>query len=107
MSNTRHSRPYRSLRSMRVQNRRKAEASALDEMLEEGVPARHINRLQSYWAQIPEPWDDKPHAAGKEYHNKNYWTKWREERTAPRYSKRTAQKHLLADTMGTAIAAGI
>lgn len=107
MSRTRHNRPNHSIHNMRVQNRRKAEAAALDELLEEGCSPRHINRLQSYWAQIPEPWDDKPHAAWREYHNKNYWTKWREERDTPRYSKRAAQKHLLSDTMGAAISAGI
>ncbi len=87
MSNTRHALPQHSLHHMRVQNRRKAEAAALDEMLEEGVPIRHINRLQSYWTQIPEPWDDKPNAAWSEYHNKNYWTKWREAANAPHWSK--------------------
>lgn len=107
MSRTRHNRPTHSIHNMRVQNRRKSEAAALEAILEEAVTPRHINRLKSYLSQIPEPWDDKPHAAWREYHNKNYWTKWREERDAPRFTKQSAQNRHVADTKEMAIAAGI
>ena len=77
MSNTRHALPYRSCRNMSVQNRRKSEEAALDELTELDVPFRHRNRLVSFWTQCPEPWDDKAHSAWGEYHNKNHWTKLR------------------------------
>ena len=70
MSRTRHALPSHSLHCMKVQNRRKAEEAALDELKESGVYFRHVNRLTAYWSIIPEPWDDKPCAAWGEYHNK-------------------------------------
>ncbi len=113
MSNTRHARPSRSIHNMRVQNRRKAEAAALEALLEDadGTQIRHVNRLKSYWTQIPEPWNDKPHAAWKEFHNKNYWVKRFEEMAKPRYSKRNAYSdfsaYAMAGVMENANAAGI
>ena len=77
MSNTRHALPQHCMHHMRVQNRRKAEEAALDELTELDVPFRHRNRLTSFWTQCPEPWDDKPNAAWGEYHNKNYWVRLR------------------------------
>ena len=74
MSRTAHNLPSRVFRNMRVQNRRKAEEAALDELNEVGVFFRHVNRLASFWSVIPEPWDDKPVAAWDEYKNKNYWS---------------------------------
>ena len=107
MSRTRHARPIHSIHHMRVQNRRKSEAAALEAILEEAVSPRHINRLKSYWSQIPEPWDDKPHAAWREFHNKHYWKKWREELDAPRFTKSSAHNHHVAEIADQAIAAGI
>lgn len=72
MSRTRHALPFHSLRRMKVQNRRKTEESALDELKENGSYFRHVNRLSAFWSIIPEPWDDKPCAAWGEYHNKSY-----------------------------------
>jgi hypothetical protein len=88
MSRTKHALPSHYLHHMRVQNRRKAEEAALDELTEEDVaPIRHINRLQSFWTQIPEPWNDKPNASGREYHNKAYWVKWRKAANNPHWTK--------------------
>ena len=78
MSDTRHAMPFNCLHRMKVQNRRKAEQAALDHFSTNNVLHRHINRLKSYWTQIPEPWDDKRHSAWKEYHNKHYYDNWRE-----------------------------
>lgn len=75
MSRTCHALPTRSFRNMRVQNRRKAEESALDHLIENEVCFRHVNRLTSFWTIIPDPWDDKPATSWKEYHNKTYWPK--------------------------------
>lgn len=36
---------------------------------------RHINRLQSAMARIPNPWDDYNYSSGTEYHNKHRWDK--------------------------------
>lgn len=73
MSRTVHARPYSIFHMMRVQNRRKSEASALDQIKSESVPYRHVNRLQN-WSLIPNPWDDKFSAAHREWHNKNFLT---------------------------------
>lgn len=98
MSNTRHNLPTHIHHHMRVQNRRKAEAAALDAIKDMDVPARHINRLQSYWSQIPEPWNDKCNASWREYHNKNYWKNKRLQESAPRYDKRIlAKQHCSED----------
>lgn len=74
MSRTAHNLPSRTMRNMRVQNRRKAEEAALDELNEVGVSFRHANRLASFWSIIPKPWDDKTVAAWSEYKNKIYWS---------------------------------
>lgn len=95
MSNTRHNLPTHTHHHMRVQNRRKAEASALEDIKEAGVISRHMNRLQSYWSQIPEPWDDKCNASWREYHNKNYWKNKRLQESAPRYDKRLLTQQYL------------
>lgn len=73
MSRTRHALPSNCHHKMKVQNRRKQSEAVLDEMIENGVPFLHHNRVQSYMTLIPEPWDDKPVAAWSEYHNKVYW----------------------------------
>lgn len=73
MSRTRHSLPSHSHHLMRVQNRRKMCEAVLDEVTANGVPFLHSNRVRSFMSLIPEPWDDKPHAAWGEYHNKTYW----------------------------------
>lgn len=78
MARTRHALPMHQFHMMRVQNRRKAEQSAIDEVNEENVPIRHQNRLKNYWGIIPEPFDDKSNAASNEYHNKQYWARQRE-----------------------------
>lgn len=72
MSRTRHALPSHSLHRMKVQNRRKAEEAALDELNNSGAYFRHANRLSSFWAIIPEYRDDKPCAAWSEYHNKTH-----------------------------------
>jgi hypothetical protein len=75
---------------MKVQNRRKMEEAVLDELEENEISSnqvRHINRLSAFWSIIPEPWDDKPNAAWGEYHNKNYWTVWREAANNPHWTK--------------------
>lgn len=74
MSRTLHQRPFSTLRHQRVQNRRKAEAAALDALLEEQLKMRHINRLQSFMSQIVNPWDDYYISSWREFHNKN-WNK--------------------------------
>ncbi len=92
MSNTRHSLPTSYYRMMRVQNRRKAGASVLEDIADADVPVRHGNRLKNYWALIPEPWDDRPYSSSKEWHNKNHWKEWLDKQDAPHYSKPTAKR---------------
>lgn len=87
MSRTRHALPTRQYHMMRVQNRRKAEQSAIDEIDEEGVSPRHPNRLRNYWGIIPEPWNDKRNASGNEYHNKQYWVEFRKAANSPHYTR--------------------
>ena len=87
MSNTVHQRPSTVHRHMRVQNRRKCEQSAIDQIRELATTTRHINRLNSYWTQIPEPWDDYMHSSGSEYHNKTYWVKFRQQYNSPHWTR--------------------
>lgn len=89
MSRTRHALPTRQYHIMKVQNRRKAEQSAIDEIEEEGIDGvvRHPNRLKNYWGIIPEPYDDKPNAASNEYHNKQYWIEYRKAANSPHYTR--------------------
>lgn len=82
MSRTLHRRPYSPLRHQRVQNRRKAEQSALTELQAEQLRMRHINRLQSFMTQIPNPWDDYHVSAWNEFHNKQ----WSKERFLEKFS---------------------
>jgi hypothetical protein len=78
---------------MRVQNRRKAEASVLEDITDAEVRARHSNRIKNYWSLIPEPWDDKPHASAKEYHNKGRWAKIIEAANSPHWTKGRTQSN--------------
>jgi hypothetical protein len=87
MSNTVHQRAYTTHRHMRVQNRRKAECSAIDQIRELAATTRHVNRLNSYWTQIPEPWDDYMHSSDNEYQNKNYWVKHRQQYNSPHWTR--------------------
>lgn len=92
MSRTRHALPTHNFHRMKVQNRRKMEASVIDQLNENEVllnQVRHSNRLMAYWSIIPDPWDDKNNSSGREYHNKNYWVKWREAANAPHWTKGT------------------
>lgn len=74
MSRTLHQRPLNPHKRQRVQNRRKSEQAALTELQAEQLRMRHINRLQSFMTQIPNPWNDKAVSAWGEFHNKN-WSK--------------------------------
>ena len=76
MSRTLHQRPFSCFKHQRVQNRRKSELSALTDLQAEGLRMRHINRLQSFMTQIPNPWDDMAVSAWNEFHNKR-WSKER------------------------------
>ena len=88
MSRTRHALPTRLYHIMKVQNRRKAEQSAIDQLDEEGVDVvRHKNRLKSYWSIIPEPWNDKLNAASSEYHNKQHWIRYWEAANSPHFTR--------------------
>lgn len=73
MSRTRHQLPTRCHTRPLVQNRRKAEQSALGDVVYYDIPCRHFNRLQAFMTVIPEPWNDKICAAWGEYHNKNHY----------------------------------
>ena len=72
MSRTLHQRPFSWFKHQRVQNRRKAELSALSDFKDEELRMRHINRLQSFMTQIPNPWDDMTVSAWNEFHNKRW-----------------------------------
>ena len=72
MSRTRHATPTSCFRHMKVQNYRKTECTVLDQLKEESVLFRHINRISSYWSLIPNPWDDYRHSAFSEYQNKGW-----------------------------------
>lgn len=87
MARTRHALPTHIYHIQKVQNRRKAEHAALEEIKENEVPFRHQNRLQNFWSIIPEPFDDKPNAAASEYHNKQYWVEKRAKANLPRYRR--------------------
>lgn len=76
MSRTLHQRPMSIHKRQQVQNRRKAEQSALTELQAEQIRMRHVNRLHSFMTQIPNPWDDYNVSAWKEYHNKA-WSRQR------------------------------
>lgn len=94
MARTRHALPTHIYHIQKVQNRRKAEQAALDEIKEYEVPFRHTNRLQNFWSIIPEPYDDKPNAAANEYHNKQYWVTKRAKANQPHY-----RRHSIVDAI--------
>lgn len=59
MSRTIHNIGFRCHRNMRHMNARKSEQAALEDIMDGIVcKKRHINRLQSAMARIPNPWGD-------------------------------------------------
>lgn len=73
MSRTIHKMPSHYYQRMKVQNRRKSEENAVDQLKTEDLVSRHWNRLRAWWSIIPNPWDDHRCSAWKEYQNKNFY----------------------------------